>query len=97
MPFSFLLLFNSLFFVLFSKTEQTMISRLLWPLVLLDLHAFLVENTNEEKRNGVRKKSKSFVSNAVEKYPNSSDQGDYFQVVLKKDLIYESNILFCIL
>ncbi|KAG8124958.1 hypothetical protein E2320_020278, partial [Naja naja] len=38
-----------------SITEQTMISRLLWPLVLLDLHAFLVENTNEEKRNGVRK------------------------------------------
>ncbi|KAL7991655.1 hypothetical protein Chor_015911, partial [Crotalus horridus] len=59
------------------KTEQTMISRLLWPLVLLDLHVFLVENTNEEKRNGVRKqKSKPFISNAVEKYPNSSDQDE---------------------
>ncbi|XP_039221352.1 collagen alpha-1(XXVIII) chain-like [Crotalus tigris] len=54
-----------------------MISRLLWPLVLLDLHVFLVENTNEEKRNGVRKqKSKPFISNAVEKYPNSSDQDE---------------------
>ncbi|XP_063162103.1 collagen alpha-1(XXVIII) chain-like [Candoia aspera] len=54
-----------------------MLSRLWWPLVLLDLHVFLVENTNEEKRNGVRKqKSKPFISNVVEKYPNSSDQDE---------------------
>ncbi|KAF7248343.1 Collagen alpha-1(XXVIII) chain, partial [Varanus komodoensis] len=48
-----------------------------WLLFLLDHHVFLAQNTNEEKRNGVRKqKPKSFLSNTVEKYPSPSEQDE---------------------
>ncbi|XP_077793142.1 uncharacterized protein LOC114584541 isoform X1 [Podarcis muralis] len=52
-------------------------SRLWWLLFLLDHQVFLAQNTNEEKRNGIRKqKPKPFLSNAVEKYPSPSDQDE---------------------
>lgn len=68
---------NHLVFCLFGQTKCTMFSRLWWLLFLADHYIFLAQNTNEEKRNAVKKqKSKPFLSNAVEKYPSSSDQGD---------------------
>ncbi|XP_054826093.1 collagen alpha-1(XXVIII) chain-like [Eublepharis macularius] len=54
-----------------------MFSRLWWLLFLVEHPLFLAQNTNEEKRNAVKKqKSKPFLSNAVEKYPSSSDQDE---------------------
>ncbi|XP_060112995.1 collagen alpha-1(XXVIII) chain-like [Heteronotia binoei] len=54
-----------------------MFSRLWWLLFLADHHLFLAQNTKEEKRNAMKKqKSKPFLSNAVEKYPSSSDQDE---------------------
>lgn len=69
-----------------------MFLRFWWLLWILEHHEFLAENLREEKIHGLRRsKPKHILSNIVEEYPSSNDQGEYchFKIgVILNILIY---------
>lgn len=58
--------------------KQMMFLRFWWLLWILEHREILAENLREEKIYGLRRlKPKHILSKIVEKYPSSSDQGEY--------------------
>lgn len=75
-----------------------MFLRFWWLLWILEHQEFLAENLREEKTYELRRsKPKHILSNIVEKYPSSSDQGEYCNFktgVILNILIYLASGLY---